>query len=251
MRIAIAQVSSMPLRDVFSALKTVFPDAKIRIMQPSVLKLMMDGDAQDLIVLPGISGQKSPYPSLFTHDIRDSMTGFVERGGQALGICAGAYFLASHAWYQFDKRNHTLRDTMKTMFQGAASGPRPPGPQESWLKVDGHSPGEIWTVDIAVPGMAETISVPYGLGPAFYPSRLIPQDHEVIASFADISRSPAAAIAAKVGEGQVVATGVLPYLANDAANVALWDMHAAPIRNHYLARTAANAERNGPLAQVA
>lgn len=247
MRIAIAKVSSMPLRDIFTALKTAFPESRIRIMEPQVLRLMMAADSQDLVVLPGITGQKSPYPGLFNQDIRNHLTGFVQRGGQALGICAGAYFLASHAWYQFQPNNWNLRDSMQTMFKGAASGPRPPGPQDSWLKVDGHNAGEVWTVDIDVPGQAESLSVPYGLGPAFYPSRLAGQEHSIIASYRDDAKAPAAAIAAKVGAGQVVLTGILPYLANDEGNAALWQAHAAPIVDHHMRRSAAaNANQGNP-----
>lgn len=232
MRISIAKVSDMPLGDIWQGLQTVFADAHMRIAPPKVLLAQMEGQGPDLVVLPGISGEASPYPKLFDQQDRAVIAEYLNRGGKALGICAGAYFLAENALYDFGNKNRfDKRDSMTGVFKGAAAGPLRAGPNDRFVAVNGHAAGEVWTVATHYTGTDTTLHSPYGRGPAFYPHFDNTQNVEVLARYVDQPRAPAAAIAAQIGEGRVVLTGILPYMQRDCAeHVAAWDSMVAPLR---------------------
>ena len=237
MRITIARVSSMPLGDIWHGLKTAFADAHMRIAPVPVLAAQMDartqlGGGPDLVVLPGINGEKSPYPGLFGAAERDSLRNYIANGGKVLGVCAGAYFLSEMALYDFGSQNrYDRRDSMRGVFHGAAAGPLRAGENDQYIQAEGHQSGEIWTVATHYPVTDTLLHSPYGRGPALYPHFDNAQNVQVLARYVDQPRQPAAALSADVGQGRVVLTGVLPYMQKNCdAHRAAWDSLVEPLR---------------------
>jgi glutamine amidotransferase-like uncharacterized protein len=174
----------------------------------------------DLLVLPGVASEESPYRGTIDGAVKDSLFSALEGGMGMLLSCAAAYHFCDIIHYNSPAQRKTNLQGL-SLFEGQAYGP-----------VDGEFPvidPEDSFSDTRVlrvhfndrAGRAVTTGVCYGNGPAYYPTPAEEGVLDVIARYADVIGNPVAVAGKAVGKGFVVMTGVLP-------EIALEDMRLAP-----------------------
>lgn len=170
----------------------------------------------DIFVLPGIFGQTSLYPEHIGEYGNANIRRFIEEGGSFFGVCAGAYYAASHIVYEpkWGARKERNSGTL-ALFNGVARGPingvgrnthdRPATLHDEISHVD---PVSITITDGPMDGVS--FEVAYGLGPAFYPATEDISRTRVIARYSHIEGNPPAIIDVAIGRGHALLSGVLP-----------------------------------------
>lgn len=154
----------------------------------------------DVLIIPG--GRDVPYHDALNGKGTDKIRGFVEKGGNYFGICAGAYFGCRSIHFALGTEQAIEADRNLSFFPGKAIGPAygntfdyatERGAQIAQLKLQ--------------PTHSQSFSYFNG-GCYFHPSKDAP--FQVIANYSDLPGEPAAIIECQVGKGKALLCGVHP-----------------------------------------
>ena len=169
-----------------------------------------------LFILPGIMGQDSPYQHIFEKDDLEKLSQFVARRNVFLGICAGAFFVSERTLFvpPWQGSPKFLR-SLNPLFNGVADGPLPAYATRDGLNV----------VSVHVTEWNKEISLPYSMGPAFFPVDKNDPGLEIMATYTQIQPPAAAALRQAFGLGAAYLSGPHP------------EMAITPISNHYQGAT--------------
>lgn len=167
-----------------------------------------------LLVLPGVSGEKSPWPDFLPPDKAEILSKTAEDTGMVLWTdCAVSYWSAQEIKY------HASNNTILTKkglgwIDAVAIGPVIGKGMEY---IPQYTYSDITTVAIDyydVARIPHSTRIPYGNSPSFYLSEQEKANPnvDVFAHFTDHADKPAAALTKKMGTGLLVSLGVLPQL---------------------------------------
>ncbi len=158
-----------------------------------------------VLVLPGITHEKSPYPLMLTGDHVARIRAALEDGMTLHTDCAASYYMARDITYKRSDGVILQRDGLG-LIPFSAVGP-----------VDGTSPENAQDysfyktrmIDV-VTSQHEQASIAYGNGPAFFDDGT----DDAIISLAHYKRSRLliAGLVKEIGEGRVISMGVLPQI---------------------------------------
>lgn len=210
LRIGIIKDNNVASFSVRLSMREAFKNARLS-------DLNADGDKQDfkdrlkhldILILPGVSNETCSYYQ-FLMQQRDVLYDAVHNDGlNLLCICAGKYILYDEVNYRGS--NGKIKKQQGLGFiKGSSDGPvdRPNAPHQPT-----HSRFDQTRVLRITYNMlsGETVQtgVCYGDGPAGMPA--MGEDMDVIGRYADIDGTPAAIGIKAIGNGLVIATGVLP-----------------------------------------
>lgn len=196
------------------ALKQSFDDAGDNIIRVRAddLRQGILRDAQSrLFILPGITGEDSPYTAQLDQAILRELHDFVSLKPNAmLTLCAGTYFTARDTVYDTGHPPIRRKTSLAPFFNGLAKGPVAPygRPAET------HSAfGDVVVVPVQfknAEGQWEDARSCYGNGPALYPDDPDDPSIEIIARYADIQDRPIAMLRQSCGRGAVYMSCILP-----------------------------------------
>lgn len=182
-----------------------------------------------IFVLPGITGDISPYTDQMRENALSEIHDFVRRGPNVLmTICAGSYFISRQTVYSPPWSQPRGRHSAAPLFNGVAAGPvpgyaRPSGPD---CRFD-----DVITVPVTYQEQDGTWSaarVCYGNGPAFFPDT---PDVDILARYGGVPGEPPAILRRSFGAGHVYLCGILPDIAYQ---------HVTPLQQHESARRLMN-----------
>lgn len=188
----------------------------------------------DLLVLPGVSSEDSPYHSLLNSAAMSAIFSGLKRGLSVWGSCAGAYQMAAQILY-----DTPYKPDMKVPGVGVFSG-------EAYGPVDGQAPEiddrdrfsevRVLRVSFNDPAGKERITgVCYGNGPGYRPAH--GEKLDIMARYMDVKDNPVAVVGKEVSNGYVLLTGVLPEIALNhmppAMNIEEKFSHVARLRAEF------------------
>lgn len=164
--------------------------------------------AYNLLVLPGIVGEESPYPDLIPQNKKSLLQELVEEGLIIWGECAAAYYMLSSMEYRCRNGAHKKKKGLG-LVEGEAIGPA------YRHKTRAHQ-GLPATNDIVLARLqrSEGGSLVRAFdinGPALYP-----EDHKdtrVFLRYADITSHPAAGFTHSMGLGLLMGVSIHPEIA--------------------------------------
>ena len=173
----------------------------------------------DIFVLPGIIGQTSLYPDHIGPEGNAHIRKFIAEGGTFFGVCAGAYYAASHIIYEPAWGPHKQRTSGTLgLFNGVARGPvqgfgrtTNDAPTTFFEEITHVDPLPIRIEDGPMEGTV--FEVAYGLGPAFESAAAA--DTRVIARYAGLNNNLPAIIEVPHGRGHAILSGVLPQFGHE------------------------------------
>lgn len=188
------------LRDLFG-LRSVFEIGARELGNPGILA------KADLIVLPGVSSEYSPYPKILTPGVQSAIFGAVRAGAALWTDCAAAYI--SCATYHYNSSTRTLQPRKGLgLFEGHAWGPVAdctPGASEETRFSDVRHVRVVFN-DSA--GQKTRTSICYSNGPAYSPAP--GEKIEIIARYDKVRGRPVAAAAKVFSKGIALFSGILP-----------------------------------------
>ncbi len=191
------------------ALAQDFPGHRVRLAEAAEIHGgALDDRAVRLLVMPGITGEDSPYPSLIREDGLLRIGAFAKRG-VVLTICAATYFVCRETSYTPPWASKT-RTSVNYLFNAAARGPVAPYARQ--VK-DDPKYGDVVVVPIRfrdADGAWRDGGVCYGNGPALYPDPGEYNKAETLAVFAAVAGTPPALMRKATGRGAVYMSCVLP-----------------------------------------
>jgi glutamine amidotransferase-like uncharacterized protein len=201
----------LSLQDSFHA-----PDYKIRrITAQDILNGVLRAADARIFILPGITGEVSPYTAQLPETALREIDDFVSRDHNVMmTLCAGSYFISRQTVYTPEHGAAKGRFSLLPLFNGVARGP-----------VAGY--GRKATDDcpfddvIGVPGTFKTGQgaweqgkICYGNGPALYPDDENDPHIEILARYADVAGEPAALLRQARGKGSIYLSCILPDIAH-------------------------------------
>lgn len=158
-----------------------------------------------LLIFPG--GRDIPYHEALQGQANREIRNYVEKGGNYLGICAGAYF--GCAQVEFEKGNalEVTGSRELAFFPGCARGPAYGLNQ---FRYETEAGARIAKVEMN----SKVLSAYYNGGCSFEKADAMPLV-KVIARFQDLPEQPAAIVACSVGKGCALLSGVHPEYSAD------------------------------------
>jgi len=154
-----------------------------------------------LLIFPG--GYDVPYHTLLQGEANRRIREFVEKGGNYIGICAGAYYASSLIVFEKEGPLEVKAERELSFFPGTASGPVYGPDQFSYTSEKGSLAALIdW-------GDEELLSLYYKGGCTFEEAEKYP-DVSILARYADLPSQPPALIHCSVGKGQALLSGIHP-----------------------------------------
>jgi len=206
-------------------LEQTFRGARIRMATAQELKngtVALDHNVL-AFVLPGITGDHSPYSALLGDDGNMIIRRYVEQGGVFLGFCAGAYYACANILYDppWLARPKTSQPGLN-FFEALARGPLPGAGRKSDQRW--YSDCTTVPVTFSSPG-GKTIKagIAYGNGPLMIPFNKAATGQDelmVMARYEEEPGKPVAVAAIKTGKGLAIFSGVLPYIGYNPAMAA-------------------------------
>lgn len=161
-------------------------------------------------VLPGIFGETSPYPEMFSDQDHQAIRDYVSGGGIFIGFCAGAYHACKDIAYSPPWGDQKTLSPKLDLFNACAKGPIPrPDPPEK---------GSTDTPCILTPILHQdkTIHVAYDFGPALHPYYIEgageDENIDVIARYEQTQDHNIAIAKKAYDKGTAVFVGVLPFI---------------------------------------
>lgn len=186
-------------------------DRLIRVRADDLRQGILRDRQSRLFVLPGITGEVSPYTEQLDRAILKELRDFISlKPNVMLTLCAGTYFVSRQTVY--DTGHAPLRGKMSLapFFNGLAKGPVAPYGRPA----DTHSAfGDVVVVPVRFKnggGQWEEAKACYGNGPALYPDNPADTGIEIMARYADIEGQPAALLRQSFGRGAVYMSCILP-----------------------------------------
>lgn len=159
-------------------------------------------------VLPGITGEHSPFLSLLGREGNYRIRRYVEEGGVFIGFCAGAYYacedIAYHTPWGLSKSQKPGLD----FFRATAKGPQIHLGRQS-LADDRWSDVMLTKIQYNDgSNKSRTAHICYGNGPAL--TRIRDDDVTAIAHYEDVPGNPVAVASRRIGKGLALFVGVHP-----------------------------------------
>jgi glutamine amidotransferase-like uncharacterized protein len=188
------------LRDIFGP-RAVFEVGVRELGSPAILA------KADLVVLPGVPSEYSPYPQLLTPSVQSAISGALRNGAAVWSDCAAGYISCASYHYNSATRQVEPR-TGLGLFEGHAWGPVAdctPGASEETRFSD------VRHVRVVFNDGADRkvrTSICYSNGGAYNPAQA--EAIHVIARYDKVKGRPIAAAVKAVGKGNVLFSGILP-----------------------------------------
>ncbi len=168
-------------------------------------------DTKDILILPGITGEASPYHETIGEDGLQKLGRRVHDNGLVIAaLCAGASALCARTIWEPPTGNPRSRRSNAPLFNATARGPikalyKPYSPEDRMSDVS-LTPILYKNRDNQV--MESRVC--YGNGPVFEDFDEDNPDIEIIARFKDVPGQPPAIVSVRHGEGTVFLLGVHP-----------------------------------------
>ncbi len=183
-----------------------------------------------ILVLPGITGDVSPYTAQIPRPALMEIYGFLHKGPNVLlTLCAGSYFISRQTIYTPPWSKPRGRHSIAPIFHGIAKGPVAGYARKS--TIDDRFQ-DVICIPVEYKGedntWIETRSC-YGNGPAFYPDPENSQDIEIISRYAGVTDRPAAILRHLFGAGTVYLCGIVP-------DIAYQHIRSTPLQSTYAQR---------------
>lgn len=196
-----------------------------------------DLSAYDMLVLPGSTGEVSPYPDLLGLDEITNIFDTVENNGLVLWTdCSATYYMLNDIEYISSMGLKKTRLGLGHV-NGQARGPvrgkaLPPSNNARYAEVTVRS------VSYGLDGKSGIAEICYGNGPGLYLSdeELSNPDVTVLATYDDAPDTPVAALTKKMGRGLLVNFGVLVQIAPQHINGQFSDPEAEEHRRYLFNR---------------
>jgi glutamine amidotransferase-like uncharacterized protein len=210
MKTAILTGQPFATSSILPSLEQAFGRANIRPIAPGELRPSLYSGI-DLLVLPGITGEKSPYPQIVppgrqAADLRAA----VEDGLIVKVECASFYWMNEHIAYTASDGTHIERDGLGWIAGTARNLGRTRASDAGFRYADTVA------ADIEFYAGGETIRTPVCIsnGPALYLDEEERDDPAVCitARFADEAGNPVAGMTKTIGAGLLDGTAVLPHI---------------------------------------
>lgn len=205
-RVTLLSEQGLSCTSLRPALKTAFRGAVIREISADGL---LDLDQRDIaLFLPGITGEVSPYHTLFTPTARAALDTYLRSGGAVFAQCAAAYLMARQIIYDPPWLETPKMKSGLNYFNAVAKGPpeglgRPSGDER-------YSDCEVAPITVIRPDGSEfETGIAFGNGPALFPEEDDP-NLNVIARFTNVPGQPISIADQAVGDGLLTFCGVLP-----------------------------------------
>lgn len=157
-----------------------------------------------LLIFPG--GRDIPYHQALQGNKNQSIIDFVQNGGSFLGICAGGYFGSAAIEFERDGPLEVLGSRELKFFPGIARGPAYGPGKFSYRNQCGAQIAKLIVDSVSI---SSTSAAYYNGGCAFVDAEAY-ERVSILARYSDIQDQPAAIVKCKVGDGQVVLSGVHP-----------------------------------------
>lgn len=122
---------------------------------------------------------------------------YVEQGGTYMGICAGAYYAATHIEWLKGTYDEISEDRELAFFDGKAV-----GPIGDYVTMIGDRRIDAATAQLSHDG--DTLSTFYWGGPLFVGKTTLPDNIDVIAYYTNLPEKPAAIIEIPTGKGKII-----------------------------------------------
>lgn len=159
-------------------------------------------------VLPGITGEHSPFLALLGREGNYRIRNYVEQGGVFIGFCAGAYYACENISYHTPWGLSKSQKPGLDFFHATAHGPQ--------FQLGRQSIADDRWSDVTVTRIAyrdknsrqRAAHICYGNGPAL--TRIRDNDITPIAHYAELSGKPVAVASRRIGDGLALFVGVHP-----------------------------------------
>lgn len=152
--------------------------------------------------MPG--GAATPYRTKLGYQGNEKIRDYVKNGGVYFGICAGAYYASSCCRFEEDVPNlAVVEDYGLNLVEADAV-----GTLKKDLKINPYSrtPSSLAVTSVVWNEDGEKHSVFYHGGPKFEIHNM--KNHEVLASYGDVSENPPAIVFRRFGKGAAILSGV-------------------------------------------
>jgi glutamine amidotransferase-like uncharacterized protein len=193
------------------SLKESFPNHVMRLIDTADLHAgVLDNPNVAMLVLPGIVGEKSPYPLTIGEDGLKRIHKFASSRGVVLTICAATYFVCRETSYKPPWGTPKGRNTINYLFNAAARGPVPPYAR---MAVDDPKFGDVTVIPVRfknAKGEWRDGHVCYGNGPALHPHASESRTSEILATFSGTAGNAPALIRKTIGGGALYLSCIHP-----------------------------------------
>jgi len=167
----------------------------------------------DFFLLPGIAGEKSPYPRIMSPDKADMIRKKSEDDGMATWWdCAAGYWAKKEIIYTGENGKSKRRLGLGWV-DATAKGPRPDKGLPP-AKSGSYTDTTTVTVEYYADGNTYQTDIGYGNGAGFYLSdeEMKNPDVEIFARYREPEEQPIAAMTKIMGHGMMASLGVLPQI---------------------------------------
>jgi glutamine amidotransferase-like uncharacterized protein len=191
------------------ALQYMFPNSQVYSIFPQHIR-RHDLKSYDILILPGINDEDSPYPTLLPPTKMEAIQETMEQDGLILWtFCASSYYMFEEISYQ--KRNGEIK---KRHGAGFIKGTARHGFNHITRKVLNSSPWQDYILaGIHVDGHRDLLRALNINGPSMLPA---PSEASLVHQFMKYKDiDGAAGITKKIGKGLLIALGVHPELSPD------------------------------------
>lgn len=159
-------------------------------------------------ILPGITGEHSPFMTLLGREGNSRIRDYVENGGVFVGFCAGAYYACENISYQNPVGVSKSQRPGLDFFKATAKGPQPHLGREI---LDNDNWNDVIVTRLEYKNkksQLEKVHVCYGNGPAL--TQIQDQDIKALAHYSQVPGKPVAVASKNVGKGLALFIGVHP-----------------------------------------
>ncbi len=210
-------VGPIAFKQTMNSLKEASPTfASIRAINSAGLLEEAWEETASLLVFPG--GRALPYHTHLKGAANHRIRSYVSRGGTYLGLCAGAYYGASHVEFEKGHPLEVCGSRELAFFPGVAKGPAY-GPRLFRYKSEkGSRVAKVDTVGAWIHSDSEPFHLYYN-GGCYFESAEQHSNVAIFARYADLPGSPAALVRCEVEKGQAFLCGVHPEYPFTALNL--------------------------------
>jgi glutamine amidotransferase-like uncharacterized protein len=161
----------------------------------------------DLLALPGIIGEKSPYPHILTPQRASHLKQVLRDGLIVWSECAATHQMFDY-FEHLRKNGELVREKGLGLIKGLSIGPAFKHLTRDPETAHRYSDIVLARLSYTKAGGMERLAHIFNInGPALYPESA---DTGIIARYADIEGTPAAGVVQKIGKGLIVALAVHP-----------------------------------------
>lgn len=176
--------------------ETAGAHAVIQCDANDILNGCLDPATVSLFVMPG--GADLFYCEKLNGRGNATIRAYVEKGGNYLGICAGAYYACTRIeWAQDAGHQAIIGDRELNFFKGTAIGPVNSLLEDKDIDASWNNIAHLETPSGTVPAF-------YNAGPVFIPDA--DAVYETLATYKDIEGTPAALVSMQIGKGRALLT---------------------------------------------